>query len=107
MTDRLALAVAELAAAIRADVQVAAAGPVPPERLLSIPEAAASLGLSRTATYGELQAGRLRSLKVGRRRLIPAHAIGEFIAAKSNGRAATTLPDRSNQEGVREPLPTG
>ena len=84
MTDRLAAALAELAAAIRADV-LAEVAPVAnaPDRLLSVDEAAAMLGLGRTATYGELQAGRLRSVKVGRRRLIPAEAVSAFIRERA------------------------
>ena len=52
------------------------------ERLLDVNEAAALLGIGRTATYGELQAGRLASVKVGRRRLVPAGAIGAYVAAR-------------------------
>lgn len=84
MTDRLAAAIAELAEALAEAARMeAAAVPVAPDRLLSIDEAAATLGLGRTATYGELQAGRLRSVKVGRRRLIPAAAVAEFIAERA------------------------
>lgn len=84
MTDRLAVALEELAAAIRAEVraelETAAAGP---DRLHSIDEAAELLGIGRTAVYTELNAGRLRSTHVGRRRLISAAAIAEYIAAVS------------------------
>lgn len=85
MTDRIEAAVAELAAAIRADV-LAELAPVAnaPERLLSIDEASATLGLGRSLLYGEIQAGRLRSLTVGRRRLVPAAAIAEYIAGRSS-----------------------
>jgi excisionase family DNA binding protein len=31
--------------------------------------------------YNEIAAGRLRSIKVGRRRLIPATAVAELVAA--------------------------
>jgi hypothetical protein len=37
------------------------------------------LGLERSALYGEVGAGRLRTIKVGRRRLVPAAAIAAFI----------------------------
>lgn len=50
-------------------------------RLLSIKEGCRLLGLSRTTLYGELSAGRLRSVTVGRRRFIPSDAIEEFIAS--------------------------
>jgi excisionase family DNA binding protein len=109
VTDRLAAAVAELAEALREELraEAATAAPLPP-RLLNLDSTGALLGLGRSAVYTELQAGRLRSVKVGRRRLVPSSAITEFIAQKSNGRPATTLGDRPNPSGVlREPLPTG
>jgi excisionase family DNA binding protein len=81
MTDRLALAVNELIDAIRAEVRAeAAASSSAPDRLLDVDAAAAALGIGRTAIYSEIQAGRIRSLKVGRRRLVPATAIAEYIA---------------------------
>ena len=46
----------------------------------SVDEAAAMLGIGRSALYAELQAGRLRSVKVGRRRLVPSGAIAARIA---------------------------
>jgi len=82
MSDRLALALAELAEAIRAEVRAEA--PSGPDRLLGVDQAAAMLGLGRTAVYGELQAGRLRSVKVGARRLVSAAAVAEFIADRQN-----------------------
>lgn len=80
--ERLAAAVAELVDALRA-VARAAAAPSAPERLLSIDEAARALGIGRTALYSELAAGRVRSVKIGRRRLVPASAVIEFIAERS------------------------
>ncbi|MEZ0077459.1 excisionase family DNA binding protein [Planotetraspora sp. GP83] len=38
------------------------------------------LSMSRTVIYEQIRAGRLRSLKQGRTRLIPASAITEYIA---------------------------
>jgi excisionase family DNA binding protein len=82
MTTRLDAALRELAEAIREEVRTeAATDPRTPDRLLSITEAAEALGIGRTATYSELEAGRLRSVKVGRRRLVPASAIAERIQA--------------------------
>ncbi len=81
MTDRLALAISELIEALRETVRAeAAAAPRAPDRLLSVDEAASALGLGRSLLYAELGAGRLRSVKCGRRRLIPAEAVTEFIA---------------------------
>ena len=84
MSDRLALALEELAAAIRAEVraELEAAAPAP-DRLLDVDEAAAALNLGRTATYQEISRGQLRSVTVGRRRLIPAAALRDFIAART------------------------
>ena len=41
--------------------------------------AAASLGLGRTTTYRLIKEGRLRSIKVGRRRLVPEEEIARFL----------------------------
>jgi excisionase family DNA binding protein len=78
MTDRLAAAVAGLVAALREEAGPAALDA--PDRLLSIDETCAALSIGRSLLFGELQAGRLRSMKVGRRRLIPAQAIADYIA---------------------------
>lgn len=77
--NRLEAALAELAAAIREEVrQEAAPGP---DRLLSIEEARAALGgVSRSTLYQEIRAGRLRTVRVGRRRLVPSSAIAERAA---------------------------
>jgi excisionase family DNA binding protein len=82
MSDRLAAAVLELVAALRAEV---AAEPVAsaPDRLLSVDEAAAALAVGRSILYSEIGAGRLRTVKVGRRRLVPASAIADYIASRS------------------------
>ncbi len=72
-------AVAQLADALLAAARADVAGPAGPDRLLSVDEAARHLGIGRSALYGELAAGRLRSLKVGRRRLVPSGALAEFV----------------------------
>lgn len=84
MSARLNAALSELVEALREELRTEAASvPPAPDRLLSIDEAATMLGIGRTAAYGELQAGRLRSVKVGRRRLVPAAAVSEFIAGRA------------------------
>jgi hypothetical protein len=84
MSDRLAAALAELVAALRDEARGAAPETNAPDRLLSIPDACAALGgIGRTALYGELAAGRLGSLTVGRRRFVPAAAIADYIASRS------------------------
>lgn len=77
MTDRLDRALLELAAALREELGAAARST--PDRLLDIPSAATALGIGRTRLYAELDSGRIRSVRVGRRRLIPALAIAEFV----------------------------
>ena len=47
---------------------------------LSPNEAAESLGISRAKVYEELAAGRLRSVRSGKRRLIPVGALDEWLA---------------------------
>ncbi len=84
MSDRLDAALAELAAAIRAELAEArpAAGP---DRLLSVDEAAAQLGIGRSALYsGPIARGELRTLVVGRRRLVSSSALQDFIEQASS-----------------------
>jgi excisionase family DNA binding protein len=63
-----------------------------PERLLSVPEAADALGIGRSRLYAELDSGRLRSLHVGRRRLVPSGAIGDYIRGDSKALHAAGQP---------------
>ncbi|WP_371781844.1 helix-turn-helix domain-containing protein [Streptosporangium subroseum] len=48
--------------------------------LYRIPDAMRMLHLSRTVIYEQLRAGRLRSVRQGRARLIPPSAIRDYIA---------------------------
>ena len=80
MSDRLALALAELVDALRAELVDARPDPGGPDRLLSVDEAAGMLGIGRSRLYDEIAAARVRSVKVGRRRLVPSGAIAEYIA---------------------------
>lgn len=50
--------------------------------IYGVEEAARVLRISRDTTYELLRSGQLRSIKVGRRRLIPAVAIHEYIRAR-------------------------
>ena len=49
-------------------------------RLLAIKQAIYELGISRTALYELIEDGRLKTVKIGRRRLVPIEAIEELIA---------------------------
>jgi excisionase family DNA binding protein len=48
--------------------------------LYRIPEAMKLLSLSRSVIYEQIRAGRLRSVKQGSTRLIPADAITDYVA---------------------------
>jgi excisionase family DNA binding protein len=48
-------------------------------KLLTVPETAAALRVSRSTVYELLQSGRLRGVKIGRRRLVAASEITEII----------------------------
>ena len=48
--------------------------------LLTVPEAAARLRISRWLVYELIRSRRLRTVKIGARRLVPAQAIQECIA---------------------------
>ena len=50
--------------------------------LLSITDAASRLDLGRSHFYLLLQAGRVQSVKVGRRRLIPVASLEAFVATQ-------------------------
>ncbi len=98
--DRLALALAELLEALRAEARAEMAPAIGPDRLLSVDEAAATLGIGRSALYGEIGALRLRSLKVGRRRLVTSAAIAEYINEKA---APSIVRDgAASTEGTRD-----
>jgi excisionase family DNA binding protein len=57
------------------------AAPVPAEKLLlTVDEAAAALGISRSNLFNILGAGGIASVKVGRLRRIPAAELDRFVA---------------------------
>jgi excisionase family DNA binding protein len=91
--------------------------------LRSVREAARELGIGRDSAYQLVRTGRLRSITVGRRRLIPSSELQAFIAREmnggevidaSNGRADDEGPIRvrrivalaTGRGRVRSPLPT-
>jgi excisionase family DNA binding protein len=55
--------------------------------LYRVDEAAEALRLSRSVIYELIRSGRLRSVKEGRRRLVPVEAIAEYVELLS-GEAA-------------------
>jgi excisionase family DNA binding protein len=74
-----------LAEALRAEIRLIVreelagmSSPQPAVRLLSVEEAAEALGIGRTAAYEAIRRGQVRSVKLGRRRLIANDALIEF-----------------------------
>ena len=59
--------------------EVSAGGPDVPAVLYRVEEAAMALRLSRSAVYELIRSGRLRTVKAGRRRLVPVEALTEFV----------------------------
>jgi excisionase family DNA binding protein len=51
-----------------------------PNRLNQIEDVMARLNVGRSTVFGLLASGQLRSVKIGRRRLIPEQALLDFIA---------------------------
>jgi excisionase family DNA binding protein len=91
MSDRLVAAVVELIAALRAELGTAqplqsAAVLDDPTLLLSVAQAAKRLNLGPSKVYELIASGRLRSVRIGRRRLVPAGAVVELIASSLSGR---------------------
>ena len=50
-------------------------------RLLSIQQTIFELGIGRTTTYELIALGRLKTVKIGRRRFVTAEALDAFIAS--------------------------
>jgi len=48
--------------------------------LLTVPQAAAALGLSRATFYRLIQAGQLKTVKIGGRRLVPPSSLEGYVA---------------------------
>lgn len=50
---------------------------------VSIPEAAAALAVGRRSVYRAIADGTLRTITLGRRRLVPVAALNDFVQAAS------------------------
>ena len=50
-----------------------------PQLLLSVPEAAGALGIARSSLYVLMDRQELTSVSIGRRRLLPARALEEYV----------------------------
>ena len=58
-----------------------------PAVLYSVDEAAVALRLSKSVLYELIWSGRLRTVKAGRRRLVPVGALAEYVASLEAGAA--------------------
>jgi excisionase family DNA binding protein len=56
-----------------------------PAVLYGVEEAAVALRLSRSVLYELIRSGRLRTVKQGRRRLVPVAALAEYVASLESG----------------------
>lgn len=86
MSDRLDAAVRELVAALKADLASEQA-PTATPRLLDIPEACVALGGLSRAKFYQLLAdpeNGIRTLSVGRRRLVVAESLNTFVTRQSS-----------------------
>ncbi|MFJ3826587.1 excisionase family DNA-binding protein [Streptomyces sp. NPDC090046] len=52
---------------------------VPTRRLHSVEEAAELLNVGRSTAFEEIRLGRLRTVRVGRRRLVPTEYVDEYV----------------------------
>ncbi|WP_124712887.1 helix-turn-helix domain-containing protein [Mycolicibacterium nivoides] len=73
----LAVAIAALLAAVG---QTQSAAPAAPVTMLTVAETAELLRCSESLIYAQMKDGRLRGVKVGRRRLVPMTEIDRLIA---------------------------
>lgn len=73
-------ALAAAADALRAAARSPRAAAAPPD-MLSVDDAARRLGISRTTLYQLADRGGLRTVKVGRRRLVAASDLAAYIEA--------------------------
>jgi excisionase family DNA binding protein len=65
-----------MSATVHAKIQALRTKP----RLFSIKEVVFELGISRTSLYELIKGGKLETIKIGRRRLVPTEAIERLIA---------------------------
>lgn len=73
-----------------------------PRRLLSVDDVSALLGVTRRYVYQMLYAGQLESVKLGRRRLVPADSVDALVARLRAEARSKPLP-RPAQPPSRPP----
>jgi len=72
---------AEAIAALLAATSAAVVTPPPPETVLTVEEAAERLKVSKTLLYRAIGDGEIRSIRIGKRRLIPSSEITRLIGS--------------------------
>jgi len=103
MSGALALALRTLVVELVRDELARQQASFAADRLLSIEEAATVLGVRQTPLYAELQSGRLRSVHSGRRRLVPACAISQWVEAREVSPDEQAHHDRGGVHKRRDP----
>ncbi len=68
------------------DLSESIAAPEGLPRLIDINRASFELGIGRTNLYALIGAGKLRTVKIGKRRFVPRDALEAFAAGLSDGR---------------------
>ncbi len=79
--ERAASELAEEVRRLAGEVTELVERPAVQPKAVSVDDAAQLLGLCRSSLYDLLAAGRIRSVKVGSRRLVPTAAIDQFLGA--------------------------
>jgi excisionase family DNA binding protein len=72
------------------------------QRLLRVETVAQLLDLARSTVYEEIRLGRLRTVRIGRRRLIPTEYVEEYVALLKREALADDAAQRPWLRAVRE-----
>jgi excisionase family DNA binding protein len=73
-----------------------------PQRLLRVETVAQLLDLARSTVYEEIRLGRLRTVRIGRRRLIPTEYVEEYVDLLKRETLAEDAAQRPWLRAVRE-----
>ncbi|MGW9028134.1 helix-turn-helix domain-containing protein [Streptomyces sp. NPDC055722] len=73
-----------------------------PQRLLRVEAVAQLLDLARSTVYEEIRLGRLRTVRIGRRRLIPTEYVDEYVELLKREALAEDAAQRPWLRAVRE-----
>ena len=76
--------------------------PAVPAVLYDVDEAAEALRLSRSVLYELIRSGRLRTVKQGRRRLVPVSALAEYVDSWAVGRDSGPRRKDRREAGCRQ-----